>query len=158
MIAFDSGVPGSDIPVTTVATDNKAAAAQAAEHLSELLGGKGKVAIVCNSQTSVTGQDREQGFRSWLGDNAPQAAQTAAMTDTVTIVGFDSGKPQMDLVTAGTIAGSITQNPYEMGYQAVVAAVKVLKGQSVESFIDSGFSWYDAENLGDEDIQKAVYE
>lgn len=80
------------------------------------------------------------------------------MTDTVTIVGFDSGKPQMDLVTAGTIAGSITQNPYEMGYQAVVAAVKVLKGQSVESFIDSGFSWHDAENLGDEDIQKAVYE
>src|SRR6266540_5060113 len=39
VIAFDSGVE-SDIPVTTASTDNKAAAAEAAKHLSDLLGGK----------------------------------------------------------------------------------------------------------------------
>ena len=42
VIAFDSGVD-SDVPVTTAATDNKAAAAEAAKHLAELIGNKGKV-------------------------------------------------------------------------------------------------------------------
>lgn len=71
VIAFDSGVPDSDIPVTTAATDNKAAAAVAAEHLSTLLGGKGKVAMVIHDQTSQTGIDRRDGFTEWMKANAP---------------------------------------------------------------------------------------
>ena len=38
VVAFDSGVE-SDIAVTTAATDNKAAAGEAAKHLAELIGG-----------------------------------------------------------------------------------------------------------------------
>jgi ribose transport system substrate-binding protein len=204
IIAFDSGVPGSDIPATTVATDNSGAAAEGAEHLSDLIGATGKVAIICQSQTSVTGQDREQGFRDWIAENAPdvdivdvqynnsdqaiaqqqaaailqanpdlvglfatdddgavaaaQAVKTAGRTDTVKVVGFDSGAPQMELINEGVIAGSITQNPYQMGYQTVVAADKVLKGESVPDFTDSGYYWYDATNMDDPDIQKALYE
>ena len=37
VIAFDSGVD-SDIPLTTAATDNKAAAGEAAKHMSEAIG------------------------------------------------------------------------------------------------------------------------
>ena len=51
VIAFDSGVD-SDVPVTTAATDNKAAAAEAAKHMAELIGDKGKVAMVVHDQTS----------------------------------------------------------------------------------------------------------
>src|SRR4051812_4485188 len=61
VIAFDSGVE-SDVPLTTAATDNKAAAAEAAKHLSELIGGKGKVALVVHDQTSQTGIQRRDGF------------------------------------------------------------------------------------------------
>ena len=57
VIAFDSGVD-SDVPVTTASTDNKAAAAEAAKHMSELIGGKGKVAMVVHDQTSRSGIDR----------------------------------------------------------------------------------------------------
>lgn len=204
VVAFDSGVPGSDIPATTVATNNREAAAEGAKHLAELLGGKGKVAIVCNSQTSVSGQDREGGFRDWLKENAPgvevvevqynnsdqavaqqqaaailqahpdlggifatdddgavaaaQAVKTVGRTGKVQVVGFDSGKPQMDLINEGVIAGSITQNPYQMGYDAVAAAVRAIKGEKLETFMDSGFYWYDKTNMKDENIQKAVYE
>lgn len=203
VVAFDSGVPGSDIPLTTVATDNKAAAGEGAKNLADLIGKKGKVAIICHSQTSLTGQDREQGFREWLTANAPdievvevqynnsdqavaqqqagailqahpdlaglfatdddgavaaaQAAKTAGRND-VKIVGFDSGKPQLELIKEGVIAGSITQNPYQMGYDTIVSVDKVLKGETLEKFTDSGFYWYDAKNLDDPDIQKAVYE
>ena len=204
VIAFDSGVPGSSIPKTTVATDNRAAAAEAAKRMSELIGGSGEVAIICQSQTSVTGQDREQGFRAWLADNAPgitvvevqynnsdqaiaqqqagailqahpnlvgifatdddgavasaQASVTAGRESKVTIIGFDSGKPQMELIRQGVISGSITQNPYEMGYDAVMSVDKVIKGETVEEFTDSGFAWYDKTNIDDPEIQRAVYE
>ncbi|HEY3017029.1 MAG TPA: ABC transporter substrate-binding protein [Nocardioides sp.] len=70
VIAFDSGVE-SDVPVTTAATDNLAAAAEAAKHMSELIGGTGKVAMVVHDQTSVTGQQRRDGFIKWMEDNAP---------------------------------------------------------------------------------------
>lgn len=70
VVAFDSGVE-SDIPVTTAATDNLAAAAEAAEHMSELVGGSGKVAMIVHDQTSLTGQQRRDGFIEWMEANAP---------------------------------------------------------------------------------------
>ncbi|HSI56984.1 MAG TPA: substrate-binding domain-containing protein, partial [Ideonella sp.] len=44
VVAFDSGVD-SDIPVTTATTDNKAAAALAADKMAELIGKAGEVAV-----------------------------------------------------------------------------------------------------------------
>ena len=70
VIAFDSGVE-SDIPVTTAATDNLAAAAEAAKHMSELVGGSGTVAMIVHDQTSLTGQQRRDGFIDWMEANAP---------------------------------------------------------------------------------------
>ena len=61
VVAFDSGVD-SDIPVTTATTDNKAAAALAADKLAELIGKEGEVAVVAHDQTSRTGIDRRDGF------------------------------------------------------------------------------------------------
>lgn len=61
IIAFDSGVD-SDIPATTVSTDNKAAAALAAYKMAELIGNSGQVALVVHDQTSRTGIDRRDGF------------------------------------------------------------------------------------------------
>lgn len=61
VVAFDSGVD-SDIPVTTVTTNNILAAGLAADKMAELIGGAGKVALVVHDQTSRTGIDRRDGF------------------------------------------------------------------------------------------------
>jgi len=61
IIAFDSGVEG-DIPVTTAATDNIAAAGLAADKMADLIGGSGEVALVVHDQTSQTGIQRRDGF------------------------------------------------------------------------------------------------
>lgn len=61
VVAFDSGVD-SDIPVTTVTTDNRAAAAVAADKMAQLIGHEGEVAIVAHDQASRTGIDRVDGF------------------------------------------------------------------------------------------------
>ncbi|MEO6826534.1 MAG: ABC transporter substrate-binding protein [Microbacteriaceae bacterium] len=70
VIAFDSGVD-STVPVTTAATDNKAAAAEDAKHLSELLNGKGTIGLVIHDQTSKSGTDRRDGFMDWMKKNSP---------------------------------------------------------------------------------------
>src|SRR5215218_11145513 len=161
VIAFDSGVE-SDVPVTTAATDNKAAAAEAAKHMSDLLGGKGKVGIVVHDQTSQTGIERRDGFTDWMKANAPgitvlpvqygggDQAKSADIAKSIissnpdlkgfyganegsaigilkgvqesgakgiTIVGFDSGKAQIDAIKSGVMAGAITQNPVGMGQE-----------------------------------------
>jgi ribose transport system substrate-binding protein len=61
VIAFDSGVEG-DIPITTAATDNVAAAALAADKMFELVGEGAQVGVIVHDQTSRTGIDRSEGF------------------------------------------------------------------------------------------------
>src|SRR5512136_605377 len=70
IIGFDSGVD-SDIPVTTAATDNIAAAATAADKMAELIGGSGEVAIIAHDQTSRTGIDRVKGFTDEITSKYP---------------------------------------------------------------------------------------
>lgn len=203
VIAFDSGVE-SDIPLTTVATDNEAAAAEAAAHMIDELGGEGKVAVLAHSQTGTTGVLRRDGFVEHIEANAPdievvdiqyndsdqnkaqqQAAailqanpdlvgifatdddgavaaanevRTAGRVGDVTIIGFDSGAAQLQFIRDGVIRGSITQNPYQIGYLAVVNALDAVNGETLEPVVDSGYFWYDADNMDQEDIAAALYD
>src|SRR5512140_3815416 len=71
VIGFDSGVD-SDIPLTTAATDNVAAAAMAADKMVALIGGEGEVAIIAHDQTSRTGIDRVKGFTDQIKAKYPK--------------------------------------------------------------------------------------
>lgn len=70
VVGFDSGVD-SDIPVTTAATDNVAAAATAADKMAELIGGAGQIAVIVHDQTSRTGIDRRDGFVNRIEEAYP---------------------------------------------------------------------------------------
>ncbi len=76
----------------------------------------------------------------------------------VVIIGFDSGKQQIDAIKSGLMAGAITQNPIGIGYETVKAAVDALNGKEVEKNIDTGFFYYDKSNIDDEEIQAVIYE
>ena len=70
----------------------------------------------------------------------------------LTVVGFDSGKAQLDAIRNGQQAGAITQSPVKMGYETVVAAIRAIDGQELPKIIDSGFAWYDATNINAPDL------
>ena len=70
VVAFDSGVD-SDIPVTTAATNNKAAAGEAAKQMCKLIGNTGTVGVMVHDQTSRTGIDRRDGFLEGMKANCP---------------------------------------------------------------------------------------
>ncbi|VXC67610.1 Periplasmic binding protein domain containing protein [Burkholderia sp. 8Y] len=70
VIAFDSGVD-SDIPLTTCATDNLAAAALAADKMAGAIGNAGEVGVIVHDQTSRTGIDRRDGFLNEMKSKHP---------------------------------------------------------------------------------------
>jgi ribose transport system substrate-binding protein len=202
VVGFDSGVD-SDIPVTTAATDNVAAAAMAADKMAELIGNEGEVAIIAHDQTSRTGIDRVKGFTDEIKNKYPNvtlvdtqygggdqlkstdlakaiiqahpnlkgffganegsiigvlnAVKELGMEGKIVVIGYDSGQQQIDAITAGTEAGAITQNPIGIGYKCVEAAVKAAKGEQLPKTIDTGFMWYDKNNINDPQIQAVLY-
>nr|WP_246294225.1 ABC transporter substrate-binding protein [Paenibacillus planticolens] len=201
VIGFDSGVD-SDIPVTTAATDNKKAAALAADKMAEKIGDAGEVALVVHDQTSRTGVDRRDGFveqikakhpnikivdiqygggdqlkstdlakaiiqghpnlKGIFGANEGSAigvvnAVTELKKDQLVIIGYDSGKAQIDAIKSGKMAGAITQDPIGIGYWSVKAAVMASKGEKVEKMIDTGFHWYDKNNIDSAEIKALLY-
>jgi ribose transport system substrate-binding protein len=202
VVAFDSGVD-SDLPVTTVATDNKAAAGEAAKHMAQAIGNSGKVALVVHDQTSRTGVDRRDGFIAWMKANAPgvqvlepqygggDQAKSADITKAIiaanpdvkgiyganegsaigvlrgiaesgkqgiSVIGFDSGKAQIDAIRSGAMLGAVTQNPVGMGAQTVVSAVKAIKGEQQDKTINSGYYWYDKSNIDSPEIAAVLYQ
>lgn len=62
---------------------------------------------------------------------AYQAVAAAGLKDVV-VVGFDGTFNAMDSILKGEMSASVAQLPVEEGYQGVVNAVKLLKGESVE--------------------------
>lgn len=200
VIAFDSGVD-SDIPLTTCATDNLAAAGTAADKLAELIGDEGEVAVVVHDQTSRTGIDRRDGFVKEMkakhpkvqivsiqyggGDHLKSAEIAKAdleahpnlkgffganegsaegvligvkeLKKKVVVVGYDSGKDQIDAIKSGEEAGAITQNPIGIGSCVVESAVKALKGETLPKTIDTGYYYYDKSNIDDPKVKAVLY-
>ncbi len=146
IVGFDSGVD-SDIPVTTAATDNVAAAAYAADKMATLIGDKGEVAVIVHDQTSRTGIDRRDGFINQMKSKHPN----------VTVVDLQYGAG--DQLKSTDIAKAVIQaHPNLKGYFGanegsiigVLNAVKELKkeGQLVVIGYDSGQQQLDAIRSG----------
>ncbi len=76
----------------------------------------------------------------------------------IVVIGYDSGKQQIDAIKAGTEAGAITQDPIGIGYKCVEAAVKAINKQPVDKNIDTGFKWYDKTNIDNADIKAVLYQ
>jgi len=77
--------------------------------------------------------------------------------DGVILVGFDAGAMQKGAVEEGIMFGSVTQDPFEIGYQAVSLAVRAARGESV-SDVDTGAQWWNADNMHDDDIAILLYD
>lgn len=77
---------------------------------------------------------------------AMNACKSAGVDDMI-IVGFDGNASAVDLILAGEmVKATVAQQPYEMGYQAVEAALKAIKGETVEEVINAPVTVVTAEN------------
>lgn len=63
------------------------------------------------------------------------------------LCGFDGNQAAIEAIQEGTLSMDVAQLGYDMGYKAVEAAINVLEGKEVESFIDSGAEVVSADNV-----------
>ncbi|HEY4549464.1 MAG TPA: sugar ABC transporter substrate-binding protein, partial [Bacillus sp. (in: firmicutes)] len=56
----------------------------------------------------------------------------------IPVTGTDGLTEMLTLIKEGTLTGTVAQNPYDMGYLSIEAALKVTKGEKVQPIIDSG--------------------
>ena len=130
------------VSATTEATDVQTAA-------NALLAKENLVAVFCSNEGTVTG------FLSATSDGE-DLADGAKYGDLV-VAGFDAGAAQKNAVRQGWFYGSVTQDPYHIGYYAVEMAVAAAKGEAVADK-DTGAQWYDASNIDDPEIALLVYD
>lgn len=74
-----------------------------------------------------------------------------------TVIGVDSSDTAIDALKNGTLEGLVVQNPYNMGYLGVRNLYKTIRGQETEEHINTGVTYINKDNLGEEDIQWLLY-
>ena len=68
------------------------------------------------------------GLWSYNGPSIVQALRPEGKLGTIKIVCFDDERETLAAIKDGTIFGTVAQQPFEYGYQAVKTAEKILKG------------------------------
>jgi len=77
--------------------------------------------------------------------------------DGLVAIGFDAGRAQKAAVRNEYFLGSITQDPYQIGFQAVSLAYKASQGQMVAD-VDTGAKFYTSANMDDPSISGLIYD
>jgi ribose transport system substrate-binding protein len=168
IIGFDSGVD-SDIPLTTAATDNIAAAALAADKMAELIGGAGEVAIIAHDQTSRTGIDRVKGFTDRIKEKYPDIKIVATqygggdhLRSTDLAKAIIQGHPELKGffgANEGSIIG-VLNAVQELGMKGKIVVIGYDSGQqqieAIRSGLEAGAITQDPIGIGYKSVEAAV--
>ncbi len=114
-----------------------------------LLNESGLIAVFCSNEGAVTG------FLAATNDGTDLA--DGGKYEKLIVAGFDAGSTQKNAVREGWFIGSVTQDPFQIGYKPVELAVAAINGETVAD-VDTGAKWYDASNIDDPDIKDLVYD
>ena len=90
------------------------------------------------------------------------AAQAAGgKYDAVKFCGFDAGTKQIEWMKATTgakLVGSVAQDSYQIGYNAVKQVINAIEGKGVEAEVAIPGAWWDAANVDEMVENNLVYE
>ena len=131
------------VPPTTTQTDVQSAA-------SNMLNTNNLIAIFASNQTAA------DGVYSATSDGIDLSRSKGKYKNLI-VVGFDAGKNQKSAVKNQAFLGSITQDPYTIGFDAVKLAYDKIQGKKVSN-VDTGAKWYNYKNMGQSDIAQLLYD
>lgn len=77
--------------------------------------------------------------------------------DDIVIMGYDADTEEIQALKDGKVAGLVVQNPYGMGYAAIVAEARSVLNLGNEAVVDTGYIWVTADNLEEKDVQRMLY-
>lgn len=133
------------VPASAAMTD----ATNSAQAILNKVASSNVLGIFCSNEATV------KGLLAATNDGATLKS-VAAYRDVV-VVGYDAGEAQKNAVRNQYFLGSITQDPFMIGYRAVELAYKAYKGEKVAD-IDTGAKFYNYQNMDDDDIKGLIYD
>lgn len=86
-----------------------------------------------------------------------RALQESGMAGKVKFVGFDSSPKLVQALREGHLHGLVLQNPMKMGYLGVKQMVSHLKGEKIESRVDTGVYLATRENMDKPEIKALLW-
>ena len=84
------------------------------------------------------------------------ALEKAGLAGKVKFVGFDASAKLVEAVRQGHLDGLVLQNPFQMGYLAVATLSRHLRGETVETRIDTGATFVGKHNLERPEIRDLI--
>lgn len=79
------------------------------------------------------------------------------LKDEVFVVGFDNALQELSYLEEGVIKATVVQRPYNMGYLSIQTAVRYLKGDTVDKFIDTGSILITKDNMFNREYQEILF-
>ncbi len=87
---------------------------------------------------------------------ALRALESQGRVDSVKMIGFDAADALLKGLESGRIQALILQNPEAMGYKGVSSAVAAIRGESVQSRIDTGVELVTKDRLNSPEIRALI--
>lgn len=97
------------------------------------------------------------GLNEYSAVGAARAVKEQGLSDSIRMAGIDSSVEQIQLLEEGVYEALAIQKPFNMGYLGVETAVKLLEGEQVETYINSGSELVTKENMYTEENQKLLF-
>ena len=97
------------------------------------------------------------GTNEYSAVGAARAIKDQGLAEKVKIVGFDNSIEEIQMLEAGIFQGIVIQKPFNMGYLSIQQTVKILEGEPVEDFLDSGYKMITKDNMYEEENQRLLY-
>ncbi|HXV60519.1 MAG TPA: substrate-binding domain-containing protein [Vicinamibacteria bacterium] len=85
-----------------------------------------------------------------------RALQDAALAGRVTLIGFDASEQMVRALEEGSFEALVLQDPVNMAYLGVKTMVDHLRGEAVESRIDTGVTLITRENMNEPRMQELL--
>lgn len=99
-----------------------------------------------------------KGIYATNGDAVKRAAAAKERNDSdASIIGFDADREVLDALEEGKVEALVLQNPFGMGYAAIVASARAALSMGNEAVVDTGYIWLTKKNLADEEVRKLLY-
>ena len=133
------------VPSTSEYTNAQISAQKMLQDTGALIG------VFCSNEGAVTG------LLAATNEGMDLDREKGVYKD-ITVVGFDAGITQKNAVKKQYFYGSITQDPYRIGYLAVELAYRVVNGEAVDAVVDTGCKFYNYDNIDEPDIAQLVYD
>ncbi len=86
-----------------------------------------------------------------------RALETSGRSGSVKLVGFDTSDSLLEGMEKGAIAGLVSQDPFDIGYQGVKKAVASIRGEEVEKRVPTRLEMITPQNVEDESIKELIY-